>query len=148
MRYRHTIENYPRLVQRPMRAQHQTNRTKIRYDWGKMEILNIEKVRFFQIQSSHFRWISSMFEWWLESIKNLNSLNIWEINICIVYLLKMEYGWHFWLKVSFNTTKYFFEIPPFYYWIWNLGQKSSHLWSKSVGLKKALCMEEFQKHFF
>ena len=73
-----------------------------------------------------------------------------------VYVLKMEYGWNFWLKVSFgiviNTIKIFFEIPPcskkgaFCYWICIFRPKSLFLWSKPTGLKIALRMEGFQKN--
>ena len=48
--------------------------------------------------------------------------------------------------------KDFFEIAkmvpsPFGYWICNLGQKSSHFSSKSVGPKKALLMNNFKNTF-
>ena len=83
----------------------------------------------------------------------LNAQNA--IDSYFVYVLKMEYGWNFWLKVSFgiviNTTKIFFLNPslrkkgPFCYWIW---PKSLFLWSYPMGLKIALRMEEFQKKIF
>ena len=70
----------------------------------------------------------------------------------IVYVLKMEYGWNFLLRISSNNMHiqhnfflkpFVFKHGPFCYRICNSGQKSSHLWCKSVDPKKVLRMEEF-----
>ena len=40
-----------------------------------------------------------------EKVISINKQYIWEIQLCIIYLVKMEYGWNFWLKVSFKVEK-------------------------------------------
>ena len=40
-----------------------------------------------------------------EKVISNNKQYIWEIQLCIIYLVKMEYGWNFWLKVSFKVEK-------------------------------------------
>ena len=52
--------------------------------------------------------------WWGRTFSWFNTQ--YPTDSYFVYELEMEYGWNFWLKISFsiirNPTNFFFEIPP------------------------------------
>ena len=78
-----------------------------------------------------------------ENTLKIRSKAVYRIFICIyhkaiVYLVKMEYGWNFWLRVSYYTIRSVYDMflqskeGHFCHWICSLGPKSSLILGKSI----------------